>query len=183
MSDFTPNKLGFDVNGCMNAIMRMADAYMSQTSDILINLFKKEIDRNGNGSSFMKGEAKKVVHEILHEVTRDHITIEAGFDEAMASGMAKDFYVRVMVVIYGNQANGKLMSKPGRSTFKKYVTNYGPSTAKTLYPLPDGFNQIDASQGIRENVLKDIEKYFEVMLIKIDSSLDGNFFSQFITGG
>ena len=183
MSDFTPNKLGFDTNGCMNAILRMADAYMSQTSDILINLFKIEIDRNGNGSSFMKHDAKKVVREILHEVAQDHITIEAGFDENMARGMARDFYVRVMVVIYGNMANGYLWTKPGESTWKKNVTNYGPSGAKSIYMLPDEFDQADASEGIKNNVLKEIEKYFEVMLIKIDSSLDGNFFGQFITGG
>ena len=182
MSDFTPNKLGFDSRGCVNAIIRMADAYMSQTSDILINLFKLEIDRNGNGSSFMKSDAKKVVREILHEVAQDHITIEAGFDENMAKGMATDFYVRVMVVIYGNQAGGHIKSKPGLSTFKKNVVGYGPSTAKTVYDLPQ-FDQQDASEGIRDNVLKEIEKYFEVMLIKLDLSLDGNFFGQFITGG
>lgn len=183
MSDFTPNKLGFDTNGCMNAIMRMADAYMSQTSDILINLFKIEIDRNGNGSSFMKNDAKKVIRETLHEVVQDHITIEAGFDEDMARGMARDFYVRVMVVVYGNMANGYLWTKPGESTWKKNVTNYSPSGAKSIYMLPDEFDQADASEGIKNNVLKEIEKYFEVMLIKIDSSLDGNFFGQFITGG
>ena len=183
MSDFVPNKLGFDTTGCMNAIMRMADAYMSQTSDILITLFRKEIDRNGNGSRDMKQDAKVVVREILHEVAEDHITIEAGFDEAMARSMATDYYVRIMVVIYGNQAGGKLTSKPGMSTFKKHVRGYGPSTAKTKYDLPDGFNQTDASQGIRENAMKDIEKYFEVMIIKINESLTGDFFGQFITGG
>ena len=183
MSDFVPHKLRFDSTGCMNAIMRMADAYMSQTSDILINLFKKEIDRNGNGSSFMKDDAKKVVREILHEVAQDHITIEAGFDENMARGMATDFYVRAMVVIYGNMANGYLWTKPGVSTWKKNVTNYGPSGAKSIYMLPDGFNQFDASQGIMENAMKDIEKYFDDMIIKINDSLTGDFFGQFITGG
>lgn len=183
MSDFIPNKLGFDSAGCMRAIMAMADAYMSQTSDILITLFRKEIDRNGNGSQDMKQDAKAIVHEILHEVAADHITIEAGFDENMAHGMAIDYYVRTMVVIYGNQAGGILTSKPGLSTFKKHVRGYGPSTAKTVYKLPDGFNQTDASGGIRENAMKEIEKYFEVMMIKICGSLDGNFFGQFITGG
>lgn len=183
MSDFTPNKLGFNTNGCMNAIMKMADAYMNQTSDIMITLFKKEIDRNGNGSSDMKRDAKVVVREILHEVAEDHITIEAGFDEAMARSMAVDYYVRTMVVIYGNQAGGALTSKPGMSTFKKHVRGYGPSTAKTKYFLPDGFNQVDASTGIRDNVMKDIEKYFEVMMIKINEALTGDFFGQFITGG
>ena len=183
MSDFTPNKLRFNSAACMQAIMAMADAYMSQTSDIMVTLFKKEIDRNGNGSSFMRSDAKKVVHEILHEVAQDHITIEAGFDEAMAASMAKDFYVRVMVVIHGNQAGGPLTSKPGMHTFKKNVVGYGLSTAETLYPLPPKFNQPDISAPLRDNVMKEIEKYFEVMMIKICESLSGDFFSQFITGG
>lgn len=183
MSDFTPNKLGFDVNGCMNAIMRMADAYMSQTSDILINLFKGEIDKNGNGSEFMRSDAKRAVREILHEVAEDHITIEAGLDEDMARSMAKDFYVRVMVVIHGNQAGGTLESKPGMSTFKKNVMNYGPSGAHTVYKLPSWFNQPDISDILRDNVMKNIEKYFKDMLNNLDLSLDANFFGQFITGG
>lgn len=183
MSDFTPNKLGFDSAGCMRAIMMMADAYMKETADIMITLFQKEIDRNGNGSSDMKGDAKTLVREILHEVAADHITIDAGFDESMAQSMARDFYVRTMVVIHGNQAGGKLTSKPNMSTFKKHVRGYGPSTAKTVFDLPDGFNQEDASDGIRGNVMKDIEKYFEVMIIKINVALTGDFFGQFITGG
>lgn len=183
MSDFTPNKLGFDSAGCMRAIMMMADAYMKETSDIMITLFQKEIDRNGNGSSDMKGDAKTLVREILHEVAADHITIDAGFDESMAQSMARDFYVRTMVVIHGNQAGGKLTSKPNMSTFKKHVRGYGPSTAKTVYDLPKDFNQEDASKGIRGNVMKEIEKYFEVMIIKINAALTGDFFGLFITGG
>jgi hypothetical protein len=31
--------------------------------------------------------------------------------------------------------------------------------------------------------MKDIEKYFEVMMIKINEALTGDFFGQFITGG
>lgn len=183
MSDFTPNKLGFNSAGCMRAIMAMADAYMSQTSDILITLFQKEIDRNGNGSKFMRSDAKSMVREILHEVTEDNIKIEAGFDEGTARSMAKDFYVRVMVVIHGNQAGGTLHSKPGMSTFKKNVVGYGKSGAETVYDLPSWFNQPDISGILRDNVMKEIEKYFEVMLIKINESLTGDFFAQFITGG
>ena len=182
MSDFIPNKLGFDVNGCMTAILRLADSLMSETADIMIILFKKEIDRNGNGSSFMKSDAKKVVREILHDVAADHITIEAGFDEAMARAMAIDFYVRTMVVIHGNQAGGPIHTKPGHSTWKKNVVGYGPSGAKTEYKLPQ-FDQSDASDGILENVMKDMEKYFTVLLIRLNEMLDGEFYGQFITGG
>ena len=182
MSDFTPNKLGFDSAGCQRAIIMVCDALMKETSDILVLLFKKEIERNGNGSKDMRSDAKQVVHEILHEVAEDHITIEAGFDEDMARGMALDFYVRTMVVIYGNQANGPIWSKPGQSTWKKHVRGYGPSTAKTAYPLYR-FNQFDFHDKMVENVMKEINKYFDVLIAKIASTLTGDFFGQFITVG
>lgn len=182
MSDFTPNKLGFDTSGCTRAILMAADALMKETSDILVLLFKKEIDRNGNGSRFMRDDAKKVVHEILHEVAEDHISIEAGFDEDMARSMATDFYVRTMVVIYGNQANGPIWTKPGASTWKKNVVGYGPSGARTKYPLYR-FNQFDFHDKMVENVMKQINKYFDVMVAKLATLLDGEFFGRFITGG
>jgi len=182
MSDFTPNKLGFDSAGCNRAILMAADAFMKETSDDLVMLFKKEIDKNGNGSHIMRDDAKKVVHEILHEVAADHITIEAGFDEEMARSMAKDFYVRTMVVIYGNQANGPIWTKPGLSTWKKNVIGYGPSGAKTKYPLYR-FNQFDFHDKMVENVMKQIEKHFKDMVEKLASFFDGEFFGRFITGG
>ncbi len=162
--------------------MAAADALMSETSDILLMIMKKEIDRNGNGSSYMKTDAKRVVREILHEVVADHINIEAGFDEAMAHGMATDFYVRVMVVVYGNQAGGPITSKPGMATFKKHVTGPSPSTAKTKYDIPQ-FNQYDASDGILENTMKEIERYFDVMIAKLNDVLSAEFFAGFLTGG
>ena len=180
MADFTPNTLVFDTAGCMTAIMKLCDAYMSHNSDILLNLYKLQIDKNGNGSSFMKSEAKKVVHEILHEVAADHITIQAGFDEAMARSMARDFYVRAMVVLHGNQAGGPLETKPGTATFRKHVIGPYTSNAKTIYPLPAGFNQGDVSDGIQDNVMKDIEKYFLVMCAQINHDLDGDFFGRFL---
>jgi hypothetical protein len=183
MSDFIPNKLGFNAAGCSTAILRAADALMQETVDIMLIIMKKEIDKNGNGSSDMKADAKTMVREILHEVAEDHISVDAGFDEAMANSMARDFYVRVMVVLHGNQAGGVLYSKPGASTFKKHVRGYGPSTAKSVYKLPDGFNQLDASDGILNNTMKEIEKYFEVMIAKLATMLTGDFFGQFITGG
>ena len=182
MSDFTPNKLGFDSASCNRSIMKAADTLMGETSNILVQLFKNEIDRNGNGSKTMREDAQKVVREILHEVAEDHITIEAGFDEAMARSMATDFYVRTMVVIYGNQAGGPIWTKPGVSTWKKNVTNYGESRAKTRYQLYR-FNQFDFHDKMVENVMKQIEKYFKDMLDKLCDSLTGDFFGQFITGG
>ena len=184
MIEFVPRKIGFNAAACQNAILRAADALMSETSDILILIMKKYIDKSGNGSEFMKSDAKKMVHEILHEVAADHINIEAGFDEAMAYGMAKDFFVRVMVVIHGNQAGGNITEKPGMPTFKKNVTNYGmpdPDT-RTGREIPQ-FDQYDVSEGILENTMKEIQKYFDVMIAKLEGVCSASFFAGFVTGG
>ena len=187
MSDFKPNKLGFDVDRCNDMLIQMADKLMDEQADVMVNLFKRQIDYNGNGDlEYMKDDAKLVVREILHEVARDHITIHAGFDEAMAKSMGIDFYVRTMVVIHGNQGGGPLHEKPGEETWKKYVMNRGmpnPDHRKADNMLPDGFNQYDVSEHIVENVMKDIEKHFRVMLMQLQAMCDSAFWSQFITGG
>lgn len=180
-NDLKLNKIGFDYSGCMRELMKVADEYMTETEDVLIRLFKHEIDRNGNGSHVMKDDAKQVVRSIVHEVLDNTINIQAGFDENMAKGMALDFYVRVMVVLYGNQAHGNISTKPGENTWKKYVTNYGPSTAKTRYAIPQ-FDQFDVSQHIVDNVMKQVEAWFRVMLIKImEFCRDSNFFANYVT--
>lgn len=183
MSDFTPNKLGFDTKGCMTAIMRAADAYMSRTSDWLMFIMKKQIDINGVGSKWMKNDAKKMVREISHEVTEDHIKIEAGFDTEMARSMALDFYVRVMTVLFGNQSQGPLKSKPGRKTFRKHVIGPFDSKARTEYFLPDGFNFEGVSEHILNNTMMELEKYFKDMLDVLGMMFSGDFFGSFITGG
>ena len=180
-SDLVLYKVGFNAEACINAIIMMADAYMSQLSDELIRIMKQQID-GANGSGRMKGDAKKVVREIVHEVNRNHIHIESGFDEDMAHGMGLDFYVRVMVVVYGNQAGGGIVTKPGSSTWKKNVVGYGPSGAKSVYAIPQ-FNQGDASEGILQNTMNEIEKLFGHMLEAIEAKLTPAFFEQFITIG
>lgn len=179
--EFTKNQLSINTDACTDAIIRMAEAYMNQTSDKLVEIMKQQIDANGNGSHFMKSDAKKVVHEISRDVARDHITIEAGFDEAMASSMAKDFYVRTMVVIYGNQANGPIWTKPGQSTWKKNVIGYGPSGARTKYPLYR-FNQFDFHDKLVDNTMKEVEKYFKDMLGEIRDMIPGIIAAYFAGG-
>lgn len=179
-NDFVANHLSFDAAGCNRAIVKMAEAEMNELSDMMITQFKWQIDRNGNGSAIMRNDAKTVVREILHEVLSDHLTYEVGFDESLAASMAKDFYVRVMVVIHGNQGGGHIKSKPGLSTWKKHVIGYGPSNAKEEYDIPQ-FDQEDVADGIRDNVIKNIESHFETMLIKLCIALDGPFFEGFIT--
>lgn len=181
-SDLKLNKIGFNWKSCMDSLIRVADSYMQETEDTLIRLFRYEIDKNGNGSSEMKSAAKKAIHEILHEVTDNKITIEAGFDPELAHSMATDFYVKAMVVFYGNMSEGHIHTKPGAYTWRKHVRDYHLSTAKSRYYIPQ-FSQRDVSQHIQDNVMKQIEKYFKVMLIRLNEFTKDGFYEQFITVG
>lgn len=183
MSDFKPNKIGYNSKACMQSLLRVADAMMTESEDTLIRLYKYEIDRNGNGSHVMKESAKSVVRSIVHDVFEEKIHIEAGIDEKMARSMATEYYIRTMVVIHGNMAQGGIHSKPGMSTWKKHVRSFGPSTAQSKYDITQ-FNQWDVSDHIQENVMKQIEHWFRVMLIRLlEYCRTTNFFSQFITVG
>lgn len=181
---FERNPIGFDSAGCMRAIMKMAEAYMNQTADIMMEIMKKHIDRLGNGSKIMKADAKAAVREILREVTSEYINLEIGVDESYARAMSEQFYVRTMVVLHGNQAEGPIHTKPGRSTWKKHVdyrsiNNY----SKTVHPLPQFDWRLDFSELIVQDTIKDLEKYFRDMLNAIAGALDAEFFAGFITGG
>ena len=175
---FTPNKISINTAGATTAILKAAEAYMNQTSDKLIEIMKIQIDTNGNGSKIMRSDAIRAVREISREVAEDHITIEAGFDEAMAASMAKDFYVRTMVVIHGNQAGGPIHTKPGQSTWKKHVIGYGMSGAKSVYDIPQ-FNQNDVSKKIVDNTMKEVKKYFKEMLDALCKIIPGIIASYF----
>lgn len=183
MSDFTPNKLGFNSNGCYEAIRSIAADEMDKTAEKLIEIIQKQIDYLGNGTKAMKAAAKLAIRKIIEDLYNPIMTIEVGFDESYAQSVSFQFYVRALVVLEGNQHDGTLTTKPGKNTFKKEVFGYGVSKAQNVYLLPDGFNQGSVMPYIKENSLKEIEKYFKDMMNNIESRCDVALFSSFITGG
>lgn len=187
MSDFTPNKLGFDTTNCYSEIMKIADEEMDKTADKLIEIVRDWIRYLGNGTDAMKWAARESIGKIVHDIGRDYIEIGVGVSEATsrARSAADQFYVRAMVVIYGNQGGGPLREKPGQATYKKEVFGYGipdPDT-RTGKMLPAGFNQGPVDKYIHDNSMKDIQKHFEDMILNISERCSAEFFGQFITGG
>ena len=183
MSDFTPNKLGFNTNGCKEAIRVIVAEEMNRTADIMIEIIKHQIDYLGNGTKAMKWAAKKAIRKILEDTYNNVMTIGVGFDGDYAQSVSFQFYVRALVVLEGNQHDGFLTTKPGKRTFKKEVFNYSMSGAQSVYVLPEGFNQGPVIEYIEENTLKEIEKHFKDMLDNIEARCSEAFFEQFITGG
>ena len=179
--EFTKNQLTFDSAGCHKAIMMMAEAYMNQTADQMIEIMRRWVDELGNGSSIMRDDAKAAVREILHEVTSEYLNYEIGVDEAMARGMSEQFFIRVMVVLHGNQTGGPIRTKPGQSTWKKDV-NYRSKnkTSESSYDIPQFDWRFDVSKGVVEMTIKEIEKYFKDMLSNIEKICTADFFASFL---
>lgn len=183
MSDFIPNKLGFDTKGCYETIRSIAAEEMDKTADKMIEIIQKQIDYLGNGTKAMKWAAKQAIRKILEDLYNPIMSIEVGFDENYAQGVSFQFYVRALVVLYGNQHEGALTTKPGKNTFKKEVFGYGKSGAQSVYLLPDGFNQESVMPYIKQNSLKEIEKHFKDMMDAIETRCSAALFGSFITGG
>lgn len=183
MSDFKPNKLGFNARGCYEAIRRIASEEMDKTADKMIEIIQKQIDYLGNGTKAMKWAAKQTIRKIIEDLYNPIMSIEVGFDENYAQNVSFQFYVRALVVLYGNQNEGTLTTKPGRNTFKKEVFGYGKSGAESVYLLPDGFNQESVMPYIKQNSLNEINKHFKDMMNNIESRCDAVLFGSFITGG
>lgn len=184
MSDWHPNHLGFDSAAAMSLIKSIIDFHMDELSMFLQRVARAVIVAVGNGSRVMRLFAAGVVEETKREISDDHALLEVGIkmDE-----LPEDGFVRVSVVLTGNQGGGALMTKPGVSTWKKDVIGRGMSTAKTSYPLPAGFNQGSKLDGILDMVLKNVEndsqKYVNAFIRNVNNDIRKIDFSQFITGG
>ena len=176
---FERNKIQLDTKGCQSEIKRFIDAKMTICAEHMMRIMRRQIEDNGNGSWFMRNTAIAQVKEILHEVTDDHISIYGGIDEAALKGAV---FVRTMVVLHGNQAGGKLMSKPGQDTYGKHVVAKGESGAVTKYSLPESWNMYDVTSGIMANVYLEVQKYFKTMLAEISAGVPA-IVSRYITGG
>ena len=144
--------------GAKVRVMEICKEAMEQIAEQMGDLIKHEIDSNGNGSSIMRKDAIDMVKTICKEANYEHIIYESGIAPEAFAACAQDMRVRVLTVLTGNQHGGPLYTKPGQKTFKKHVTGPSESTAKSVYPLPAGFNQpFDITQNLIENVERRIE--------------------------
>ncbi len=197
MSDFIPNKLGFDINAYMQEFYRYLDIALNRLSYSVQDVMKREIMTNGNGSRVMRETACAQVKELERKVDGTEATLVVGIDESKLGGFGNQVFVRTMVVLHGNVASGPLMTKPGKMTWKKDVNYMSPSPAenKDGTPrkpkiMPNGFMQFEmvngfgAARHMLDNILGDqlnhIINDFYDLLGQLLNNID---YSQFITGG
>ena len=186
-NDLHMNSLSFDTTACVALLKSVYDIYLDDLSNELVRIVRDEINKNGNGSSSMRLNAMTEVRETRREVTADEIILEAGIDLAALTGR-EPVFVRVSVVLHGNQTSGKLFTKPGQQTWRKHVSWKATSTAKSVYPLPDGFNQTDKDAvidaavmaNITTNASKRIDKHFGTFARNVNKALDMIDWSAFV---
>ena len=109
-------------------------------------------------------------------------------DELRGKGEA--LFVRVYVVLHGNQSEGPLHEKPGVATWTKHVAVKRvpkPDTRNADNYLPDKFNQEDVSVDIvghvSDNVSNDANKYVGVFLDGLKGALNSLNCAAFIEVG
>lgn len=135
----------------------------------------------GHGSTDMKSDAASLVNHVLREASFQRVVFDAGItDEAMGAIAAEDFFVRVMVVLHGNQAHGPIWTKPGGSTFAKGVVGPRESPAKELKPLPFFDQPGDRVRAIIDSAIKLITPIFDACVASIHEQISGDFLTQFL---
>ena len=197
MSDFTPNKLGFDTNSYMREFEKYLNIALDRLSFSVQEIMKREIMANGNGSKVMRETACAQVQELERKINGSEAKLSIGIDENKLGGFSDQVFVRTMVVLHGNVAHGPLMTKPGKMTWKKDV-NYmsvSPPVNKDGSPrkpkmMPEGFMQYERVKGFGaerqmldnilgkqlDHVIEDFYNFLEQLVNNID-------YSAFITGG
>lgn len=182
-NDFIPNHLSFDAAACTALIKKIYDLYLNDLSAQLVAIVQKQIFDNGNGSTLMRLSAAAEVRETKREITDDEICLEVGIDTALLK-RSENVYVRVMVVLHGNQADGPLMTKPGQATWSKHVLVKRLSSSITAHPLPGEFNQYDKETDIvskvESNISKQTTKYLNAYVRNVKAALDSIDWSAFV---
>lgn len=189
-NDLKLNKLSFDTNAFMAIFKNICNLYLDDLSQKLKNLVMGEIWLSGNGSSAMKLTAVAAVKETKREITNDHILLEVGIDLEDLKGKAEALFVRVYVVLHGNQSGGPLHEKPGIATWNKHILIKrlpDPDTRNADNDLPDEFNQTEKAEDIvrlvAENVEKDANKYIKIFIDGIKGALASINLAAFVNVG
>jgi len=191
MSDFTPNKLGFDERGYMVEFEECINLALNHLSVKVQDLMAREIMSNGNGTVEMRSTACRQIKELSRKIEKGTVELVVGIDEGSLGGFSSQTFVRTVVVLHGNVANGPLMAIPNKMAWDKGVTHYRVSDrVKNAYYLPDGMMQYEKVNGfgaerhmldnIFEHQINHVIDDFYDMLDHLLNSID---YSKYITVG
>ena len=183
VSDWTQYKIGFDSAGCNALIKKIYNVHLDVLSEKLINIVRGDIWLNGNGSfKVMRLFTVALVEELKREIASDHILLEVGIK---MDQLPEDAFVRVSVVLHGNQASGPLVTKPGVATWGKHVIGHEVhvKAGEESYDLPEGFTKYDVIDEIKKNVDNNIQRHINDFMNAVAADVSRINWSAFITGG
>ena len=164
MADFKANNIGFDAARFRRDFLAMLNSATDTLSKKIIELMRNEIMLNGNGSEDMKKTAMQQVREISRKITDHEFELVVGIEEEGLGEFKDQTFTRTMVVLHGNNANGPLMTKPGKMTWRKHVIDYHLSptenedgTPRQPRTLPESWNQYDVVKPMLDNIMKQVD--------------------------
>lgn len=172
------NTIQIDQAGLLVALRPYLIEVLDEAEKALINALSVEIMFDGVGRRQWRTEAAKAFKMIEQRITDDYLERKIGLNDL---NLTEDEQVRIAVALFGNQAGGRLHSKPGQMVYGKEINGKHMSTAKTEYNLPDGFNQIANGGKMMENAIKLTTKYFRDALEQVGRNIPDSVFYDNVT--
>ena len=152
----TVNTLQINEDALLKGIQEYFVDVANDLADSLLDNLSREIMENGVARMKWREEAVTELRKMTPQIVADYISVDAGID---FSGMEKHLRNRIIVVLFGNQANGPLFTKPGFDVYGKEMDGQHTSTATSARWLPDGWNMTADGDKMVENAIKLTDKY------------------------
>ena len=171
-------KLSLNTGNVMNAIRQHFIRAMSEAEDKQLDIMEREVMRtvhgNGPGKPAWREETREKLEVIEQTIADDVIESKVGFDR---KGLFTSF-VKAMIVSEGaGSAAGNAAiyaGPPGRMVWDNDMSSKHPSTAKSTYNLPAGFNQ-EGNQFV-SNAIRLMEKHYDNIIATAWASLPESIF-------
>ena len=112
----TVNTLQINEDALLKGIQEYFVDVANDLADSLLDNLSREIMENGVARMKWREEAVTELRKMTPQIVADYISVDAGID---FSGMEKHLRNRIIVVLFGNQANGPLFTKPGFDVYGK----------------------------------------------------------------
>ena len=179
------NELSIDVENVMYEIQRRMMRALDDAAETFLDRFSEEIMRQGVGKMKWREEVCEMLKVIEKQTYEDFIEVVAGLPDTKKLG--RDVHAKASVVLFGNQADGPLYTKPGFDVYGDDISeeSYHVSTATTARWLPDGWNMTADGEQMLENAIKNARVYFKDALENAWRSIPDDVFcgNVRVTGG
>lgn len=158
------NELSIDVDNIMFEIQRRMMRALDDAAETFLDRFSDEIMRQGVGKMRWREDVCEMLKVIEKQTYDEFIEVKAGLPDTQRLG--RDVHAKASVVLFGNQADGPLYTKPGFDVYGNDISeeSYHESRATSARWLPDGWNMTADGEKMLENAIKNARVYFKDVL-------------------